>query len=168
MSPSAITRKYLPRLKKLAKTFGQMAADEGLGVSEPDVMNCDARVWMSVVRNPKRHPIMETRFHDYDVQFDVDFSENHDGVKSGVNFSIHCSTRGGRIVGGLTPYNYGPECWVPRRDADAVEERFELLEQADHYELLYLILQDIDRTRTTETLWGEVSVESGMLYEENP
>ena len=56
-----------------------------------------------------------------DVSFKICESEQYDGEKGGVNFSVDVVEFGGRILGGLTPFNYSDACWVDRRDADAIE-----------------------------------------------
>lgn len=48
---------------------------------------------------------------------------------------------GGAIVGGLTPFNYTEQVWVPRSNPEAVEERFRIMEDADAEDLAFLIFE---------------------------
>lgn len=49
----------------------------------------------------------------------------------GVSFRLEITAWGGRILGGLAPYNYTDACWVDLRNPAAVAERWGLLEGAD-------------------------------------
>ena len=76
---------------------------------------------------------------DIDVSFAILESEHNDGQEGGVSFSIEAVTVGGSQVARLCPYNYTSDVWVDRTDADAVEERFNLIHGVDTSELVYLI-----------------------------
>jgi hypothetical protein len=49
----------------------------------------------------------------------------------GVTFAVSIVEWGGRILGGLEPYNYTPRVWVDARAAAAVAERWALIAAAD-------------------------------------
>lgn len=49
----------------------------------------------------------------------------------GMNWSLDIVETGGRILGGLSPYNYTDLVWVDARDEDAVSDRLQLLLDAD-------------------------------------
>jgi hypothetical protein len=49
----------------------------------------------------------------------------------------------GRIIGGLTPFNYTDRCWVSRNDQQAVEERFRILEEADEDDIPQLLKEAV-------------------------
>ena len=51
------------------------------------------------------------------------------GSGLGVNFSCDISGWGGVIIGGFTPHNYTDECWVSRRDPEAIAERWRVFKQ---------------------------------------
>lgn len=54
-----------------------------------------------------------------------------DDPDDGINFTFDIVDFGGHILGGITPYNYTSQVWVPAGDAAGVEERFRLIESAD-------------------------------------
>lgn len=54
-----------------------------------------------------------------------------DEPAEGINFAFDVVGYGGRLLGGITPYNYTPQVWVRVDDTAAVEARFRLIEEAD-------------------------------------
>lgn len=56
---------------------------------------------------------------------------DEDRAPFGVSFRLDIVGYGGRIIGGFAPYNYTDQCWVDGSDADAVAERWQLVEDAD-------------------------------------
>ena len=46
--------------------------------------------------------------------------------RNGLNFALDLCEYGGTIVGGVTPYNYSPQCWVDISDLDAVKDRWDI------------------------------------------
>jgi len=65
---------------------------------------------------------------DLDVTFGLVNSKEADGTEGGMTFSCDFCTIGGSPSGGMTPYNYSKDCWVPIADSTAVEERFKIFE----------------------------------------
>lgn len=65
---------------------------------------------------------------DLDIIFGIVDSKDSDGTEGGMTFSVEFCTIGGSPCGGLTPYNYSPDVWVPIADKAAVEERFKIFE----------------------------------------
>lgn len=61
------------------------------------------------------------------------------GDLDGVSFALDVVAFGGEIIGGLTPYNYTPDCWVPVDDAEAVSDRLAIIEQADTFKAVQLV-----------------------------
>lgn len=75
-----------------------------------------------------------------DVSVEIGEAGAYDSEESyGITFALNIVEYGGRILGGLTPYNYTNLCWVDSRDADAVAERWKDLAEADISEIPYLI-----------------------------
>jgi hypothetical protein len=66
-----------------------------------------------------------------DVRLTMAESMTYGDGTEGVNFALDITGEGGRILGGMTPYNYSPDVWVPVRDSAAVSDRLALLEGAD-------------------------------------
>lgn len=76
------------------------------------------------------------------VGFDLTIAEAKsygDDPPNGINFSLSIVEYGGRILGGMTPFNYTDAVWVDARDAEAVEERWQYFEDADLSELAGLV-----------------------------
>lgn len=65
---------------------------------------------------------------DLDVSFGVISSKEADGTPGGMAFSCEFCTIGGSPCGGMTPYNFTKDVWVPIADAAAIDERFQLFE----------------------------------------
>lgn len=61
----------------------------------------------------------------------VEARQMGDEPDDGVNFSFDVVEYGGRILGGISPYNFTSRVWVKASDAQALEERFRLLETSD-------------------------------------
>ena len=132
MSPEQIKDKYASRITTLldAIVAELREADETLCVSEVYDMHCDDFRWTYNVHTAEQDKHKDD-LQGVDVTFVICESEQYDGEKNGVNFAVEIVGVGGEIVGGITPYNYSDRCWVPRSDPEAIEERFQLVEQAD-------------------------------------
>jgi len=76
---------------------------------------------------------------DVDICFEIAESLANDGSLDGINFILDITTVGGSMLGGLSPFNYTPEVWVDVNDEAAVEERFQIIEQADPEGIIELI-----------------------------
>ena len=138
MTPSKIERKYLGRAYKVLESIREALNEAGLNASMPWHWKDDV-LRIQMAEGPEGDLI--------DITLEFLFSEQWDGEKGGVNFGINIVHEGGAIVGGLTPFNYSSEVWVPRRDPAAVEERFSLLEQADVSDIPRLIKEFRERRR---------------------
>ena len=67
-----------------------------------------------------------------DVRFEIAESRSYDGDQPfGINFGLEAVEWGGRPVTEVMPYNFTDQVWVDARDAQAVEERFKLIEEVD-------------------------------------
>ena len=69
-----------------------------------------------------------------DIGFDFEITEaiEHDGDEDGINFMFRGVYWGGRVFGlSIEPGNYTPACWVDMNDAEAVEQRFRLVETSN-------------------------------------
>jgi hypothetical protein len=110
-------------MKRIAKAL----RGKGHSVEGPDFWECDDYRWELFVDE------------NVDISFKLCESEECDGEEGGVNFALDIVEVSGRIIGGLTPYNYSDSCWVNRKDKQAVEERFRILEQADENDIPLLL-----------------------------
>jgi len=120
---------YGPRILTLLKEVREICTEAGLHCpDEPFDMSADDFRWcLKVFRTEDEN--------DYDNLVDVSVEiaearEYGDDPEDGINFGLSIVEWGGRILGGLTPYNYTPECWVSAHDSAAVEDRFRILEDS--------------------------------------
>jgi hypothetical protein len=145
MSPEQIKDKYEPRIAKvLGGIVAALREDEPtLHVGEPYDMHGDDYRWSFNVHTAADAELAATIGDEpmgADVSFVICESEQYDGEKFGVNFAVEIVGVGGEIIGGLTPYNYTGECWVSRCDAEAIEERFAIVERCDPSEAAHLVI----------------------------
>jgi hypothetical protein len=136
MTPEEINDKYKDRIFKILSSIKSSCEEAGLFVSTPsDFSDDDYRYQLMVTESPDDE--------EYDKGVDVTFiiaeSENWDGEENGINFMVDIVSYEGQIIGGLCPYNYTQDVWVSRDDEDAIEQRFQLMEQADESDVSYLI-----------------------------
>jgi len=129
-----IKAKYEPRALAVLNNIREELTTAGYTVSEPfELDDDDAGRWDMVVEPS------EGREEVIDISFHFAESENWDGEKGGINFMLDVVSEGGRMLGGLTPYNYTESCWVKRNNPSAIEERFSIMEQADPFEVVGLV-----------------------------
>lgn len=141
LTPEQIKDKYEPRILALLGAIAtQLREDEpSLCVSEVDLLLGDDYRWTFNVHTAEQAEAAKDEMQGVDVWFVICESEQYDGEKYGVNFSVEIVGVAGECVGGLTPYNYSPEVWASRLDPEAVEERFKLVENASPGDAVYLI-----------------------------
>jgi len=134
-----ICERYEDRIRKILDAI-RLELHEQTTLKCGDVCEMEQQ-WSMLVVSPQ--DMIDNKFdleQGVDISIEVIDSEEHDGEEDGVNFGINLSAIGGGIVGGLTPYNYTERCWADRSDAEAVEERFCIIEQADLGELTHLVV----------------------------
>ena len=127
MTPKEIYKKYSLRIMSIMKRIHDVLAAAGFMVDEPGDANSDDYRFDMMVDFEKELG----KDKNVIISFEICESENCDGSKNGVNFAVHVVDFGGKILGGMTPYNYSKDCWVDRYDHAGIEERFTLMEQAD-------------------------------------
>jgi len=76
---------------------------------------------------------------DVDVVAQILNSKDWDGTRGGISFNVDITSYGGEMIGGLTPYNYTDDVWVPVTDESRVECRIHLIENADPYDVVKLL-----------------------------
>lgn len=139
MGPTTIKRRYGARIRRLMKRIADECAAANLVPMALVESSDDQYEWWLTVRKPGRDATGTPEDDDVDVRFEIVESESHDGTEKGINFEIRIASVGGTVIGGLTPHNYTPECWVRRTDHDALERRFKIVEGADAGEVVALI-----------------------------
>ena len=132
-----IKDKYNDRIMAIMRRIASALKDDGHLIEGPDFWDGDDYRWTLLVHTDGE--ASEVSQDDIDIAFKICESEEYDGSEGGVNFALDIVEVSGRIIGGLTPFNYSDRCWVDREDAEAVEERFRILEQADEADIPALI-----------------------------
>lgn len=132
----AIKERYADRIMAILYAAKHALEEDGFSCSNPFDMSADDYRW-SLVVYPTDSLDDETTSTDITIQ--IAESVDYDGSEDGINFVVDVVTYGGRMLGGLTPYNYTDQCWVSLDDPDAIEERFQLIERADVAELAALV-----------------------------
>jgi hypothetical protein len=130
MTPAAIKRKYQKRILGILARIADTLRDAGVEVEGPWDLSSDD-YWWSILADVDGSKV--------DVSFRIFESEHYDGERGGVNFGVDVVEEGGRVLGGLTPFNYSLACWVDRKDAVAVERRFRIIEEADPSDIIPLL-----------------------------
>jgi hypothetical protein len=134
MTPEDIKDKYEQRILVLLTKIAETLREAGYTVDEPIDLSCDQYCWSLLV-----HGDGNGDEDTIDISFRICESEQYDGEEGGVNFMLDIVEWGGRILGGLTPFNYTSQCWVDRSDQEEVEERFAIFEQADPADIVPIL-----------------------------
>lgn len=134
----AIETKYEPYMKRILGEMKQAFEQAGYDTSEIGDMS-DEHLILDFVVYEEGETEEGPQENDVDVTFQVAPSIHFDGSLEGVNFIIDVVSVGGEIIGGLSPFNYTNEVWVDVNDEFAVEERFNIFNQTDPGELVYLV-----------------------------
>lgn len=128
-------QRILDYMEKIRATCNEV--DDWL-CDEPQNLNGDDFRWTMTVWTTKQ----KDENHGYNIDIHIPEARQYgDDPPTGVNFAVDIVRIDGLIVGGLTPYNYTPQCWVDACDTEAVEERFTIIENADVNEIVALIEQ---------------------------
>jgi hypothetical protein len=133
--------KYTGRIMAVMNRIRTELQAAGFTVDEPWSSDCDDYRWEMVVHMADTPAGAETKVHDddLDIAFKICESQEYDGTDAGVNFAVDIVQFGGRMLGGLCPFNYSEDVWVPLDNEDAIEQRFRIMEQADTSEIPSLV-----------------------------
>ena len=141
MGPATIVKVYQARIKRIMREIRQACEEAGWYCGEIAFLNCDDYSWDFIVHTkgkPEDGAELDEST-DIDVTFKLCESEQYGDDPKGINFALDVVAVGGAILGGLTPYNYTNDCWVDRRDENAVAQRFQIMEEADAEGVVTLI-----------------------------
>lgn len=138
MTPEQVNEKYEPRVRVVLAEIATALREDGW-LTGPICDMCDDEYSYALLVSRYDADPSDLLDDDVDIKFELLESEHCDGSEDGLSFAISVHTVGGEIVGGLSPYNYTTDVWVPRDDVDAIERRFAILEQADVGELVCLL-----------------------------
>lgn len=70
----------------------------------------------------------------FDVTITLEEARSYGDDLGGVGFGLDIVEYGGLLIGGVRPYNYTPEVWVPVDDEGAVAERWAFIDEVDDAE----------------------------------
>lgn len=117
---------YTTKIRSLLEQVRDAAREHGLDSSDPYDMSDAEERWALHVQ-----PAGSSDDEDgVEVSITVLESEQCDGQENGLNFGLDVVSHGGRILGGLCPFNYTDRVWVDRDDSEAVEERWKVFANA--------------------------------------
>jgi hypothetical protein len=131
------------RIRKFLTTTRQAFIDAGYNVSDIDDMSDECYSWSFAIILTNTELVEENEYIDF--RFEIAESLAFDGTTDGINFSINIVASGGEIVGGCTPYNYTPDVWVDMHDADAIEERFRMVESLHPDDAIETVKKFLDK-----------------------
>ena len=138
----AIAYTYGPRISAMLQSFADHVESPLFGLEAGPVrdMHGDEFIWSVLI-----FPYHGNQEDGVDVTLtvvDQAFIEGEDPDSDifGVTFSLDIHGWGGRLVGGLQPYNFTEDWVVDARDPEAVERRFRLIEDnADPVDVVDLV-----------------------------
>jgi hypothetical protein len=122
---------YTPKaLALLAKIKELLIADGLIVMGEPFDMSTDTYQWSLIV---SRNPVVgKDNENIVDITIEISEEREYDGGEGyGISFALDIVEWGGRMLGGLAPYNYTSQCWVDSRDPLAVASRWSILGDSD-------------------------------------
>lgn len=153
LKPHGSGSEYVQKLsEQVEATYGERALallekirsllNEGDFIADkPEPMHSDDYRWNMTVWRNEQHKLSQDQDNTIDVSIEIAEAMQYGELDSpcGINFGLELVEWGGRMLGGLVPYNYTENCWVDMRDKEAVEERFKILENADIDEISSLL-----------------------------
>lgn len=139
-----LEQRYTHRIKKILWALKRVLKEAGFKTSSlSEIPGEYASMWQFVTYVKGTWRRMDD--DDVDISMGMAISEECDGEKGGLNFVCHISTVGGRILGGLVPFNYTSDVWVPRTDEVAIISRLCMFEDADPSDVVSIIKRHAER-----------------------
>jgi len=131
---------YEPKILEVMTEIGDALAEAGFEVEAPYDEHFDDFRWAMLVTVDKDcHPDDRPSEQDIDITFIIAESDQYDGTEDGINFMLNVVKVGGEVIGGMCPFNYSEDVWVPLDNPEAIAERFSYFEQADPDSMVNLI-----------------------------
>lgn len=87
-----------------------------------------------------------------DVRITLVESLCRSGSLEGVAFSLDLGAQCGHVIGGLTPFNYSEDLWIPVGDREGIAERWQIIADTDGHEAETILSDHFD---DCEELQGE-------------
>ena len=133
-----VAEAYKPLAMALLNRIKGILEAESLTVKDPYDMSDDTYRWSMLVH---RHPGDHADDDGADITVEIAEERDYDDKEGwGLNFGIDIVEYGGRILGGIAPFNHTPKVWVDSRDDNAVAARWQLIEDACYDGLPDLII----------------------------
>lgn len=141
MTSEEIKNKYEKSILQILSDVSDCLKDggEGWNIGGVTEMHDDEYAWAMLISLVNDGDPYEPDGDDIDIKFTILESEHNDGEEGGIAFNLEVVTVEGIQVARLCPYNYTEKVWVAREDTEAIEERFQIMQQADVGELIYII-----------------------------
>jgi hypothetical protein len=139
-----LREEYKPRMEKILTDLGKAFAEEGFHWDEEVIDMTDDELMLSILLfRPGTEPEDKADLPEDAIDISMTLIEecHRDGGEGGVSFSSDLVEVGGRILGGMCPYNYTEMLWIPADEADLIEKRFRFFEQADPASAVALVLK---------------------------
>lgn len=115
----ALCNTYKPKALKVLGEIATAARARGFVCEDPFDMSDEEYRWSLLIQEKGADSNSGV-----DVTLTIAESNVHDGEGDGVNFMLDLTEYGGRIVGGVAPYNFTSDVWVEMVDTDAVARRW--------------------------------------------
>ena len=136
----AMRQRYEPRVRKFLVDVGRALRKERW-IWHGEVLDLSDQSYQWAINVLK--PNAADREDSVDVAFSIPEQQEHEPDSGeGISFQVDITSFGGEILGGLSPGNYGPDCWIPLEEEDRIEDRFRIFEDPDRIdEIVDLVLK---------------------------
>jgi len=126
----ALMKRLTSRVEVIMSGFEEAFVNEGWTTDGVCFMDGDDYTWSLQLFRPECEGDDD---ESIDVSFTICEQQSFEGPEDadGLTFRVDLVEYGGRILGGMCPFNYTEECWIPIDEEERVEERFNYFELAD-------------------------------------
>lgn len=133
---------YNAKMKHMLQEICEAAHRHGLSCSGVADWSDETHKWATTI-----YPKGRTMDQGVDVSVELAQSDKYGGEEGGANFSLDVVAYGGEIVGGLTPFNYTEDVWVPIEDPKAVKARWQIFDNGVHPDSVIDVIRDYLKSR---------------------
>jgi len=150
-----VKKSYDEKALSLLRKIRDLLTADGLFIPNgPFDSSTDTYQWsLTVYRYLPVTPGEKDDTNIIDITLEISEERDYDDAEGfGVNFALDITDYGGRMLGGLSPYNYTPAVWVDARNPEAVAARWRIIEDSDIESISSLIT---DRHDWDEVTYGD-------------
>jgi len=140
-----LKRYYGGKIRRILRQASKALKDKGYRVTRIYEMHDADYVWGITLCPPAHPPHPDNQWthdNDVDIRFSILDSKDSDGTPGCMNFSVDVTEVGGRMIGGLTPFNFTDRVWIPLTDHQEINERWQIMEDAGVDGLVGLITRN--------------------------